>query len=621
MILLKLVVSVLLFLGENAFSSAEKNAELSSSGGTMASRFTEAKDGGPNSVEIKMKTTMGTLIGLQVPSAPPHVVNSQHYAFRGIPYAKSPVGELRFSDPIDFEGTWQGGFLNATKFGSICPQYDPFSDSVYGSEDCLFLNVFTPYLRGTDQKENTDKLLPVLFWIHGGAYIRGSANPFGVERLLSRNLIVVTTNYRLGALGFLSTSDSMLPGNYGILDQASALRWVKRHISEFGGDPNQITIAGFSAGSSSTNLHLYSPLTKDLVNQAILMSGASTCDWAIQERPEEAARLLAAELSCPTAPSVALSSCVKAKDVEEIVRAQFAIHKLEFYPGWFAPIVDGGLRPHPFLPAPLDELTIHSVPSIMGKVPNEALMFALNSVMLHADKTNASALYDAVAPVTFTLWNDPETFMAMNTVAQNFYYSSHARTSKDLLVEGFTNGATDTYFHVCIDDMANHLATSGSPVYAYIMTHRDPESPVWARQPYEMMWKMGYTSRMLEEGISHGDDLVYIFSLTIAPRFESERDQHVSDILTSLVANFIMTGKPQTDLPSLTDIPVWEPVKPGLPLFYYDISPNPVMVQKFYNQEGRNFWTQVIPAILSTSTKSASESQGLEDSFCKGRSV
>ncbi|XP_068229417.1 carboxylic ester hydrolase-like [Palaemon carinicauda] len=615
MIQLKVVGLVLLILGENALSTAEENIESPPTEYTMASRFADTKVGGPESVEVKMETTMGTLIGLQTPSDRPHVANSRHYAFRGIPYAKSPVGGLRFSDPIDLEDTWKEGFLNATKFGSICPQYDPFRDSILGSEDCLFLNVFTPYLRGTDQKEITDKLLPVFFWIHGGAYIRGSANPFGVERLLSRNLIVVTINYRLGALGYLSTGDSLLPGNYGILDQASALRWVKRHISEFGGDPNQITVGGFSAGSSSTNLHLYSPLTKDLVHQAIMLSGASNCEWAIQAQPEEGARRLAAELSCPTAPSVALSSCIKAKGVVDILRAQSAIYRLEFSPVWFAPIVDGGLRLHPFLPAPLDELTIHTVPSIMGKVPNEGLMFAANSVLLHTDKT-ASALYDIVAPETFTPWNDPETFTTMNFLAQSFYYPSHARASKDMLLEAFTNAMTDFCFHVCIDDMANHLATSGSPVYAYLMTHRDPKSPVWAMTHYKMLEELGYTSRMLREGISHGDDLVYIFSLTITPQIESERDQRVSDIITSLVANFIITGKPETDLPSLSDIPVWEPVKPGLPLFYYDISPNPAMVQKFYNQQGRNFWKQVIPSILFSSKESAKKSQDSEDSFC-----
>ncbi|XP_066948160.1 esterase E4-like [Macrobrachium rosenbergii] len=608
---LSLVVSILIGLGGN---EAGANGEsLSYSDISIISRFSTSTD--VNYVEVRMETSMGTIIGSEVPSEPPHVTNSHHYAFRGIPYAKPPVDELRFRDPVDLRGAWPGRLLNATKFGSICSQYDPLSDVVFGSEDCLYLNVFTPNLRvtGTLGKNVSGKLLPVLFFIHGGAYIRGSANPYGPERLMSRNLVVVTINYRLGALGFLSTRDSLLPGNYGILDQVSALRWVKRHISEFGGDPNQITLGGFSAGAGSTNLHLYSPLTKDLVHRVIMQSGSSSCAWAFQGRPEEGARLLAAELSCPTAPTVALSSCVKAKAAEDILRAQFAVLRLEFIPFWFAPIIDGGLRPQPFLPAPLDEMTIRSVPALMGTVTEEGLMFAANAAMLHRDITSPSALYDVIAPETFAIWDDPETFSVMNSVAQNYYYSSYARDSKDMLVEAFANAATERYFHVCMADMASHLTSLGSPVYMYMMTHRDPGSPTWAAPHYQKMKEIGYTSRMVTEAASHGDDLLYLFAFPFSRKMESQRDRRVSDVITSLVANFVMTGKPETDLQSLSDIPDWEPVKPGLPVPYYDINPNPVMVHEYYGLKGRNFWKQVIPGVLSLSSKSGGERQNSEE--------
>ncbi|XP_064123006.1 carboxylic ester hydrolase-like isoform X2 [Macrobrachium nipponense] len=608
--LLNLVVSVLIGLGGNELSEASNGGSSVSSDDSLVSRFAESTD--VNYAEVKMKTTMGTIIGLRVPSVPPHVANSHHYAFRGIPYAKPPVDELRFRDPVDLKGAWPGRLLNATQFGSVCTQYDPLGDKVYGSEDCLFLNVFTPYLPGKSKKDS-DELLPVLFFIHGGAYVRGAGNPYGPERLMARNLVFVTFNYRLGALGFLSTRDSLLPGNYGALDQVSALRWVKRHISEFGGDPKQITVGGFSAGSASANLHLYSPLTKDLVHRAIMLSGAASCTWAVQGRPEVGARLLAAELSCPTAPTVALSSCVKKKDAGDIVRAQFAVLKLEFIPAWFAPIVDGGLRPRPFLPAPLDELSIRPVPALMGKVLTEGLMFAANAAILHRDETSPSALYDVITPITFIMWNDSETFSVMDSVAQNYYYSSHARDSKDLLVEGFTKAATDRYFHLCVDDMASHLSSLGSPVYVYMMTHRDPESPTWALPHYRKMKEMGYTSRMLAEGVSHGDDLLYLFSVPSVGKIESQRDQRVSDVITSMVANFVMNGKPEADLESLSDIPVWEPVKPGEPIPYYDLTPNPVMVHEYFGLQARNFWKQVVPGVLSLSSKPAGESQNFEE--------
>ncbi|XP_066967058.1 esterase FE4-like [Macrobrachium rosenbergii] len=228
---------------------------------TMMERLTRGQDVGIKEF-FDLKTSLGTITGLKLPSRPPHHPNTHMHAFRGIPYAKAPVGDLRFADPVDLVGPWPGNYLNASQLGSFCPQYDTESKGVLGNEDCLFLNVHTPsHLDEENRAEDT--LLPVLVFIHGGGYVRGSSSPHGAGKLLSRDVVVVTINYRLGALGYLSMGDSVLPGNYGLLDQVSALRWVQRNIAEFGGDPNQVTLGGFSVGAASVHFFMYSPLSKD----------------------------------------------------------------------------------------------------------------------------------------------------------------------------------------------------------------------------------------------------------------------------------------------------------------------------------------------------------------------
>jgi para-nitrobenzyl esterase len=195
--------------------------------------------------------------------------------FRGIPYAAPPVGELRWHAPIDIE-EWQG-IRPATEFGAACPQ--PFNllfaDSGEQSEDCLYLNVWTP--------DHAAQGLPVLVYIHGGAFLYGSGaqRVYDGSAFAARGVVVVTINYRLGVLGFLAhpalsaENDRQTSGNYALLDQLKALQWVQDNIQEFGGDPDKVTIMGESAGSVSICALLCSPLAQGLFQGAIAMSGGA----------------------------------------------------------------------------------------------------------------------------------------------------------------------------------------------------------------------------------------------------------------------------------------------------------------------------------------------------------
>ncbi|RZC36248.1 COesterase and/or Abhydrolase 3 domain containing protein, partial [Asbolus verrucosus] len=202
--------------------------------------------------------------------------NLTYFAYQGIPYAEPPTGDLRFEPPVP-KRNWEG-VLDATKDGNICVQS---SDPVLGSEDCLFINVYVPKLSKFNKQ-----LLPTMVFIYGGGFEAGFSNYnlYGPDHLLERNVVVVTFNYRLGILGFLSTGDLVVPGNNGLKDQVLALKWVRDNIRSFGGDPNQVTIFGQSAGSASVSYHMQSPLSRGLFHRAIMESGVSLCSWAFARR-------------------------------------------------------------------------------------------------------------------------------------------------------------------------------------------------------------------------------------------------------------------------------------------------------------------------------------------------
>src|SRR6185436_12859543 len=195
--------------------------------------------------------------------------------FKGIPYALPPIGGLRWRPPVAMS-PWTD-VRDATRFGAACMQPKP-RPSIYSadlaavSEDCLFLNVWT-----TPGARNR----PVFFWIHGGGLTSGSSSEsmYDGAKLAARGVVVVSINYRLGALGYLAhpqlsaESEHGVSGNYGLLDQIEALRWVQRNIAEFGGDPNRVTIFGESAGGGSVFSLLVSPLAKGLFHRAIAQSG------------------------------------------------------------------------------------------------------------------------------------------------------------------------------------------------------------------------------------------------------------------------------------------------------------------------------------------------------------
>lgn len=235
-----------------------------------------------------------------------------HRLFAGIPYAAAPVGPLRWRQP-EPAAQWQG-VRDATAFGPRCMQ-DLAGDIELGrhtDEDCLTLNVWTPAAEASAPR-------PVMVWIHGGSFVAGSSGVYDAGRLVARgDIIVVTVNYRLGALGFLAHPSLGPPGdvgNYGLADQQAALRWVRDNIAGFGGDPDRVTVAGESAGAMSVCDHLVAPASQGLFAAAVIMSGPCQAQVGLQPAQQRSVDY-AAGLGC--ADPATAADCLRALPADRL---------------------------------------------------------------------------------------------------------------------------------------------------------------------------------------------------------------------------------------------------------------------------------------------------------------
>ncbi|XP_047480395.1 esterase E4-like [Penaeus chinensis] len=550
---------------------------------------------------VDLPTSLGIITGAQEfteqPTSPP-TTGRPYFAFRGIPFAEAPTGRLRWEDPEEVEeAPWPGGRLDATQHRPFCPQYDHDANQVVGDEDCLFLNVYTPFLPG-----HTRERLPVLVFLHDGWYLKGAASSLGPQKLLREDVVLVTTNFRLGALGFLSTGDTTLAGNYGALDQVAALRWVQRNIAQFGGDPNRVTLGGFGSGASFVHLHMLSPLSKGLFSGAIMMSGAGNCPWSTSQEPWEVTYDLARNLGCSTWPSSSLRDCLEEKSPRDILKAQADMHRYVFWPMLFRPSVDGRLREDPFLPESVESLMTQPpaspVPLLIGGVPDEGILLALTVTIFADGAGSPSQTYDEAVHYVFeSLWsNSTEDDVAtVASAAEAFYYSEQAKDDLSTLAEEMSEAMTDLCFTSCVWDAASYFsASSRSPVYTYLMTHHLPGSPSYSTPLYRLAESVGVRSPYIFSGASHGDDLALIFFLPYELGQAGAQDQQISSLLTFTWATFIHTGSPQSADASTTSLPVWTPLVAGEPVTHYILSFTPGMSARPYRSKERNFWRQTL---------------------------
>jgi len=281
--------------------------------------------------------------------------------FLGIPYAKPPVGPLRWMPPQP-TAKWPG-VRQAIKFGPTCAQVTtlgPFAGPPNSNEDCLYLNVFTP---------NVKTKLPVLVWLHGGGYFDGASNDYDASKLVTRGkLVVVTINYRLNLFGFMAhpalDAEGHPGGNYGIMDMQAALRWVQQNIAGFGGDPGNVTLGGQSAGAGASAANVLSPGARGLFQRAIFQSGGYT-PFVPKAVADDKARKFAAAAGCTTGDVAKCLRALPAAKVEAL--AGTASETSAFFTN---PMVDGTVIPRQEIEL-IEAGQFNQMPIMMGTTHDE----------------------------------------------------------------------------------------------------------------------------------------------------------------------------------------------------------------------------------------------------------
>lgn len=488
------------------------------------------------------------------PSSPP-VVNTVHgkvlgkyvslegvaqpvAVFLGVPFAKPPLGSLRFAPPEPAD-PWS--FVkNTTSYPPMCSQ-DAVAGQVLSelftnrrediplkfSEDCLYLNIYTP----ADLTKKSR--LPVMVWIHGGGLVVGGASTYdGLALSALENVVVVTIQYRLGIWGFFSTGDEHSRGNWGHLDQVAALRWVQDNIANFGGNPGSVTIFGESAGGQSVSVLVLSPLAKNLFHKAISESGVALLAALFKKDVKPLAEKIAVTAGCKTTTSAIMVHCLRQKTESELLEATL---KMNFFSlDLFGDPREG----HSFLPTVIDgvvlskspkeileEKNFHTVPYIVGINKQE---FGWILPMMMAYPVSEGRMDQQTA--TSLLW-------------KSYPILSIPEELTPLVTEKYLGG-TDDHFKkkdLFLDLIADVIF--GVPAVTVARGHRDAGAPTYM---YEFQYHPSFSSSMKPKTVvgDHGDEIFSVFGAPFLKDGASEEEINLSKMVMKFWANFARNGSP-----------------------------------------------------------------------------
>lgn len=456
---------------------------------------------------LRVATRHGMVCGMQAPAA------AGVRVWRGIPYAAPPVGALRWCAPRE-PAAWDG-VRPATTFGADFPQAPMAASRAPSmSEDCLYLNVWSP-------EGAVPGSLPVMVWVHGGGFVGGSGADARCDGTLlaSEDVVVVSFNYRSGMFGFLAhpalsrESAEGVSGNYGLLDQLQALRWVRDNIEAFGGDPRRVTVFGVSAGSASISLLLTSPMAKGLFQQAILHSPGAGRPLASLADAERVGQGLDARIETLRALSAAEVFALTAKCSPK-VRGLTT-------PRVLRPICDGWLIPEDERAA-FKAGRIHAMPMIVGTNADEGTLLTASWPIETVDdhRRMVEANFGAAAQDAIALYPAPSDFEARAAIARIF---------------------GDTQFNYGARLLARTMSRRGEPTWRYVFTRRRPGQL---------------------DGPHHGDEVSHVFGQLAAGRGAQPEpfdavDVAVSRAMRSAWIAFARSGNPNA--PGLAAWPAYSP--------------------------------------------------------------
>ncbi|CAH1397285.1 unnamed protein product [Nezara viridula] len=481
--------------------------------------------------------------------------------FAGIPYAKPPVGELRFKAPEAAEG-WTD-IRQAKEPGPLCPQINIyFGGSPTGEEDCLYLSVFTP---------EKDGKYPVAVHIHGGGWILDAPRSRGPQYLMDEDIVVVDFNWRIGILGFLSFEDDVVPGNMGLKDMVMALQWVKQNIANFGGDPDRVTLLGECVGGDAVYHLMVSPMSRGLFSKAIAESGSSYTTEAVappglaRQKAEEVARLFA----CKGSTSAEMVNCLRGKDALDLAAALPKFINWQIDPVLsFSPVLEMHSK-EPALTAPMSTWKTAPVPLLTGITSGEGL---LRTMFFTRDNFDVSELEsDFNNKISKTLMlpelsSDGDNLMAK---IRDYYFPGKNISTFDNF-KNITDMIGDSWFSFGVLEGARlHTA----PVYMYYFDY------VGGHTISEFF---GDKSRAT--GSFHTEEQIYIWEMDGLPP-HAGKDLDMSRNLVKIWTKFIKDGSPTVAEVTKTE---WKPYLPGEN--YMEITKSGFELKQGLITDRYNFW-------------------------------
>ncbi|GAB1863194.1 Carboxylesterase 3 [Camponotus japonicus] len=531
-----------------------------------------------NGNRVAVNVREGKLIGI----IEENILDGKYIAFRGIPYAKPPIGKLRFKDPAPPE-PWSGA-RDASKCGNVAVQTD-ITGEMIGDEDCLYLNVYTADVESWRKR-------PVMVWIHGGAFNIGSgdASVYGPDYIVRKDVVLVTLNYRLGVLGFLNLNDEVAAGNQGIKDTIMALRWVQKNISKFSGDPGNVTIFGESAGGVIVHCLTLSPLSEGLFHKAISQSGVATNPWAFIELTNKATNKgfqLAEYFGKATSDPKVAYELLKTIDARKLRKAEpklltktERLQKIISFP----PSLD-----HESLNPVITEdpsILIHrrvKVPYILGYNSCEGSYLVDSTFGYLNEKTfkeiNSDFEKTIIPRILPTLSQIPITIEELR-----FLYFGNKAVSKETLIN-YADFMGDIYFYRGIMEVVDAQMSSDAnePTYLYKFSYENEAS----------LFRKFLNVTL--PGVTHSEELFYLFyphmmkDLGLPPLTPDSKDYKIINRLTQMWTDFAKTGNPTPAITNLTPIK-WTPLKTAGNVYdYLDIDIEPRM-KTLRKEEQRCNW-------------------------------
>jgi len=512
------------------------------------------------------------------------------HVFRGIRYAAAPTGDRRWAPPVPPQSNAE--LLDATRFGSPCPQADSPFGVASKNEDCLFLNVFVP--EGTSARDR----LPVMVFFYGGAFISGATDLYDAKQL-ARNgeAIVVTVNYRLGAFGFMASPElSMqhprrISGNFGILDQELALRWVQQNVASFGGNPREVTVFGESAGAWSICAHLVRPSSEGLFSRVILQSGPCAFPLPALSNSERVGSDITQKAGCTRGTSEETVACLRSLSAEELLRAQPASSELFASPAGltaFFPTVEGVVVPR----QPQEALATGQflrVPVLSGTNADEGRLFVALAFDLQRDKPLTAEEYpDRIRATAQTLVEQlsgtgsqlTESVLTRQILAE--YPLSDYTSAGEALATVIGDGTFS-----CAAQFSHQLFSLYTPTYAYEFNARSVK--LAALPPVSFPY-----------GATHTVELQFLFDL---PRAElTAEEQRLAVTMQRYWGQFADTSVPSLGLPAQ---PTWLPYTVLAPTLQSLEAPMPSIALDFSRRHHCSFWqgillqTQALTALAS----------------------